>query len=146
MGIARLMYVSKSRQALTSDQMDELLETARYNNARNGITGLLLYTADSFIQVLEGPEEAVGKTFDAIRKDPRHRDITVLIRDRIEARSFPGWAMGYETRPSAATPTAQGWFSLSESALDIAMPASVAPEVRLLLTSFFAIEGDTVAA
>lgn len=146
MSIARLMYVSKTTRELSTGEMDSLLETTRCNNARRGITGMLLFTSDSFIQLLEGPEEAVGRTFDAIRRDDRHREVTVLIRDHATTRSFPGWSMGYETRADANIPSAQGWFSLSPAALDIALPESAAPEIRLLFTSFFAGESRTVAA
>lgn len=146
MNISRLMYVSKAAGELGSEAMDSLLETTRYNNARRGITGMLLFTSGSFIQLLEGPEEAVGRTFDAIRQDDRHRDVTVLIRDHAAHRSFPAWSMGFETRTDADIPTAQGWFSLSPAALDIALPETVAPEIRLLFTSFFAGESRTIAA
>ena len=46
-----------------------------------------------FVQVLEGAQNAVWKTFEKIRSDPRHRAVTILDVRGIEARSFAEWNM-----------------------------------------------------
>ena len=39
----------------------------------DGLTGALLFSADAFAQVLEGPESVVWETYHRIEADPRHQ-------------------------------------------------------------------------
>ncbi len=74
--------------------LNGLLIDSRENNQKDNITGSLLCRADIYLQMLEGPEEKVLKTFDKIKKDDRHLEITVLLLERdIKNRLFPNWAM-----------------------------------------------------
>jgi hypothetical protein len=43
--------------------------------------------------LLEGPQEAVEQTYERIRADMLHADLTVVHRGRRESRSFAGWRM-----------------------------------------------------
>jgi hypothetical protein len=90
-----LLYVSSAVKAFSKDELVELLATARDNNARLGITGLLLYKDGNFMQMLEGEPEKVGALADKIAADPRHRGLAVLYKAPIEERQFPDWAMGF---------------------------------------------------
>ncbi len=72
-----------------------ILESARKNNARLGVTGILLYDAGSFIQVLEGDGPVVRELFEKIGRDPRHDRVTMLGERPIDKRSFGAWTMGY---------------------------------------------------
>ena len=60
-----------------------------------GITGMLLSAGRSFLQVIEGERKKVDKLVSSIKKDDRHRNITVIIREPIAKRSFGDWTMGY---------------------------------------------------
>ena len=58
-GICRLVYRSQGR--LSGPQALALLMQCQGNNARNGVTGMLIHDGDRFIQVLEAapaPDEA----------------------------------------------------------------------------------------
>ena len=46
-----------------------------------------------FLQILEGPADAVRQTFRRIESDQRHADIFILEETDIEARDFPEWSM-----------------------------------------------------
>ncbi len=61
---------------------------------RDGLSGILLYRGKTFLQLLEGPETAVAKTFARIRVDIRHYDVGVMMKIETEARIFPSWTMG----------------------------------------------------
>ena len=74
----------------------EMLESIRPKNDDLELTGMLLYSGGSVIQTLEGPEASVESVFASIRTDPRHTEVVVLLRERIEARSFPAWSMGFQ--------------------------------------------------
>ena len=88
-------YVSSATHEYTQAELAEILAVSRERNARDGITGLLLYHAGNIIQVLEGPEAAVRATIARIQRDPRHHQITILLDQPIGERAFAGWAMGY---------------------------------------------------
>jgi hypothetical protein len=50
------------RQPFTPRSLTDLLALARITNLRNGVTGMLIHAEGSFLQVLEGPADAVQKT------------------------------------------------------------------------------------
>ena len=56
---------------------------------------MLLYSCGNFMQVLEGPAEAVDATYDRLCADPRHHHIFLLSRDGISERQFANWRMGF---------------------------------------------------
>lgn len=72
-----------------------ILDTSVRRNAQDGMTGMLLYAGGNIMQVLEGEEEAVRRTYARISLDPRHRNAIVIADDEITERSFPDWRMGY---------------------------------------------------
>jgi hypothetical protein len=82
-------------------EIDAILEVARRNNRRSGITGGLFVTGDIAAQLLEGPSAAVKTIFDKIHVDLRHSDVTVLRRRDVPRRIFPTWAMGFEITAEA---------------------------------------------
>ena len=93
--LIQLIYCSVARRDFSPRNLSTLLRVARQNNARENITGMLLYAERSFFQVLEGEEQHVTALFDTIRKDPRHHNLTVIIQEPIPERSFGNWTMGY---------------------------------------------------
>ena len=90
-----LIYVSTATHLLSNEELLEILHVSRRNNQTGPITGLLLYKDGNFMQVLEGPEEAVREIFGKILKDTRHTDITVLSTDPIKERQFSDWKMAF---------------------------------------------------
>jgi hypothetical protein len=70
-----------------------ILLDARRCNARDGITGALIVRGDLFLQLLEGPRNAVEAAYQRIRRDDRHTDIRGVRRVRATERLFPEWAM-----------------------------------------------------
>lgn len=92
-----IIYMSRASKPLGEDQLRVLLEQARSLNAQQDITGMLLYGNEQFLQVLEGEESAVRATYERIRQDSRHRDVTAYADKAIRQRSFPEWSMAYHT-------------------------------------------------
>ncbi len=81
---------------MDTEGLDEILNTARTNNSKRDVTGMLLFHDGSFIQVLEGEQSEVETLFEKIRLDPRHCDESVVLRTEVEDRAFDGWSMGYK--------------------------------------------------
>jgi len=93
----RIVYVSFSSAPFSEDDLRHLLAKCRANNTEQDISGQLIYSDGTFMQVLEGPREAVDKTFASIKKDTRHHDVTLIERVTIDERQFPEWSMGFKT-------------------------------------------------
>lgn len=92
--LVRLLYASRSAEPLTPDVVDGILASSRKVNPAQGITGLLCYSGDIFMQVLEGGRDAVSQLYNTISRDPRHRDVVLLQYEEITERRFAGWTMG----------------------------------------------------
>jgi hypothetical protein len=90
-----LIYTSGARRLFDPGQLAALLATARTNNARQEVSGILLYDAGSFFQVLEGEASVVRPLFERIARDERHYRVQVLREGAVSARSFAEWSMGY---------------------------------------------------
>ena len=90
-----LMYVSTSTYPMGASELAELLEGSRVNNARLGITGLLLYKEEQFMQVIEGPEAEVLRLFSHIGADERHHSVKSLAEKTIRKRKYSRWSMGF---------------------------------------------------
>jgi hypothetical protein len=91
-----LIYVSIASDALGTEELLDILRVSRENNTRDNITGLLLYKDRRFMQLLEGPQRAVCDTYARIARDPRHRDVTVLLEKETNDRDFADWSMGFK--------------------------------------------------
>lgn len=99
----RLIYLSSAWDQFQPGELASLLDVARRNNIREGLTGLLLYHDGSFMQVLEGDGEAVDRIFRTIRKDGRHNRVLVLSQTEGVTRLFPDWAMALARPETLAT-------------------------------------------
>lgn len=102
MSTYQLIYQSNSLIPFAPGELHELLEKARASNQRYCINGLLLFTPDGrFLQVLEGPREAVRTLYyQHIACDPRHYNCQVLGEGPSEAPSFLNQPMAF--RPAQA--------------------------------------------
>lgn len=91
-----LMYSSHAAAGVDQSTLDQILEFARANNARLGITGILLFRQGRFFQYLEGAENDVRALYDDICKDSRHDRLRVLMQKPVDERKFSEWSMGHE--------------------------------------------------
>ena len=114
-----LLYRSRATRALDERELLPILMASLRNNARAGVTGVLLYGPPEplpepedddlplsvvpfegpgvFVQWLEGPHDAVQQTYERIGQDPRHTDVEVITTGTRTDRLFPVWAMALET-------------------------------------------------
>lgn len=98
-------YLSTARQPLDALALQGLLDSAQRFNASVDVTGMLLYNGGSFMQVLEGPPEAVRQVFEQrIRHSPLHGEIVELLSARTSRRHFPGWSMACKHVPGQPLP------------------------------------------
>lgn len=91
-----LVYASRALQPFGDDDLLQLLQAARARNDAHGVTGMLVFAAGSFLQLLEGEDEAVEVIWVRIRMDPRHTGLRVLQDGLARDRLFAEWSMGFE--------------------------------------------------
>jgi len=100
----RIVYLSTATRLMSDADLMEVLRVSRVNNARDNVTGLLLYQGGNFIQLLEGESAAIDMVYERIEKDPRHHSCLRMLDGESEERLFPDWSMGF--RPNASLSTA----------------------------------------
>lgn len=91
----RILYISTARGGVTQPLIDDILRVSRRNNSADAVTGLLIAGGTRFLQVLEGSDLAVSRTFERIQRDPRHFAMVQLAKQTITERSFGDWSMGF---------------------------------------------------
>lgn len=89
----RLIYVSRAAARIDTAQVEAIVTESVACNTTVGVTGMLWFDGVHFAQVLEGEQASVEATMDRIRRDPRHRDIEVVLDRPIGHRIFHRWAM-----------------------------------------------------
>ena len=90
-----LRYQSTAQLSLTDKDLQALLTKARAFNKLNQISGMLLYRAGQFVQVLEGEEDVLRSLYNKIACDPRHTNVLKLADEPLHQRGFAGWSMAY---------------------------------------------------
>ena len=92
MKLTQLIYCSQPF-GYSLEILSAILVASRANNRKNDITGALICRSDIFLQLLEGPEQNVKSTYEAIQNDDRHINVYHLIDQPVKKRLFPAWAM-----------------------------------------------------
>jgi hypothetical protein len=98
-GLHRLLYFSRFGPTFPLDlpgqdyEVGRIIATAIRHNRAAGVTGLLLAHQRQFLQVLEGPAEAVMTTYGRILRDPRHDSAKLITAGPAAERLFAEWNM-----------------------------------------------------
>ena len=90
-----LVYASRSAGPFSEQDLIELLTSARARNEALRVTGMLIYSGESFLQLIEGDEASVEVIWDRIRLSPRHTNLRVLQDGPATERLFSEWSMGF---------------------------------------------------
>ena len=109
----RIIYKSRAKPWIKASDLASLLRVSRVNNAKSGLTGLLVYSRGHFLQVLEGRQGAVDATFERIVADPRHSACEIVCEERIFEPDFGDWLMGFWSDDISDTQRASGIVSVS---------------------------------
>ena len=95
MHLTRLVYASTIASDFRPENIEDILRVSRANNAKNGVTGVLFFNSNYFLQCLEGDRQAVCGTYHRIAFDTRHEHPIILSCNEVAKRDFADWAMGY---------------------------------------------------
>jgi hypothetical protein len=116
--LRQFLYISHPTASITDADCADIVASARRNNARVGLTGMLLYVPSrAFVQVLEGEPSTITDTLSVMLRDVRHAWPTVLLDHRVDRRAFAGWPMGYRRMTLAELATADGYAGYSVDSL-----------------------------
>jgi hypothetical protein len=121
MSLMQLFYAS-TPFGFSNPVLNNILSSARRNNARDDITGALVCRADLYLQMLEGSRAAVTKTFHRILTDDRHLDVVLIGSGDIKTRLFPKWHMRDDP--------AKSWMWTQEQVGNGAVDAASSEDVR----------------
>jgi len=134
MPLTQLIYVSRP---FGYDDLDLLtiLNSARQNNVRDGITGALICREDIYMQLLEGQDAQVQAAYARIAADNRHTDVRLIWKGEAEARLFPDWAMRHDP--------AHSWMWSREDVSEGAAERAHATEARAIFTRLANLPPET---
>jgi len=90
-----VIYVSVADPKLATDDIMALVCDAQRTNARDELTGALIYNGQNFMQLLEGPVAKTEACLARIRADRRHNGLIEIRRRRITEREFADFSMLY---------------------------------------------------
>ncbi|MES2107705.1 MAG: BLUF domain-containing protein [Bacteroidota bacterium] len=114
----QLAYVSTAVRLMTDNELIDILKVARSRNAENDVTGVLLYSDGTFIQVLEGGADRVDQVFESISNDKRHKNLIKLVDSNLDKKHFPDWNMGFAAVDKDKAREITGFLSSTGEILD----------------------------
>ena len=136
----QLIYTSTATNWPGESELVKLLEQARSRNLERRITGMLLYSNQTYLQVLEGEEQDVHRLYEAISNDPRNEGHAVLLEKEIFSRSFPDWSMGFENLENSSGDDIPGFVEVFGGKLDRTIAVNNKTNAIRLLMSFSGIK------
>lgn len=130
------VYASEATRPFDAEELRELLRKSRQTNAALGVSGMLLYKAGCFLQLLEGPRVAIGTLVEKIARDPRHRNVTMLAKGFENDYQFADWSMGFHDLESAEARAIPGYSDFLETSLHVSALTSDPTLGQRLLLAF----------
>lgn len=113
-----LIYISTATSLPSEDDLEELLKQSRVRNLRQNITGMLLYSNATYLQVLEGESKDVHEIYDSILNDPRNTGNIILLEESIKQRDFPTWTMGFKNLENFSPEELPGFINIFSGKID----------------------------
>jgi hypothetical protein len=92
-----LIYLSQATRPLSAKALTCLVDQARPANARQHLSGALVYSNKRFIQLLEGEQAALEAAYARISRDPRHQHLCKVAHYPIAARQFADCPLAFQT-------------------------------------------------
>jgi len=90
-----MTYASRANPNVSAKDFHEILQQAQINNAANGITGMLTFNKDYFLQTVEGPRAQINRLLYSLIADQRHYDLQIIDTRELTHRSWAQWSMNY---------------------------------------------------
>lgn len=91
--LRRLAWCSVPSSSFSAAGLDGIVASARRNNERHHISGMMLFTGAHFLGVLEGAEWDLANLWQKLGRDERHRDLRRIGDVMCGERWFMKWMM-----------------------------------------------------
>jgi len=92
--IKTISYISNCAK-LEREEIEELLIDTMTNNNRIGIGGILIYSNDTFFQIIEGFAKDVDRLFTKIELDKRHFNVFKFFDRKVSIKKFKRFSFNY---------------------------------------------------
>ena len=93
MSLSAVGYVSEAIVPWERDTIDAMVSRASAFNLQAGVTGVLFFDGNRYLQYIEGPDDGVDIVFSRIKSSALHRDLMELASGPIGRRMLPYWSM-----------------------------------------------------
>lgn len=93
--LVSMTYASRANSDVSANDFNEILKQAQRNNAANGITGMLIFNKDYFLQTIEGPRAQINRLLYSLIADQRHHDLQLIETRELKHRLWAKWSMNY---------------------------------------------------
>lgn len=124
----QLAFASEVRAGVGAAETSAVIGALRASHARDSVTGVLLYSGHSFLQLIEGSEAAIAASWRALLADGRHRNPVVLYEAMTPTRWYSDWRAGYVPE-STLGPSLARWRALAPP-----LPPHELEQLRMLLS------------
>ncbi len=92
--IDQFLYCSLAHEPMDEAALNALTQNAAAMNRLDHITGMLMYADGVFVQLIEGPREALNALWVRLLNDKRHEGVVQLYHRReVESRACEAWSM-----------------------------------------------------
>ena len=105
----RLVYVSTCANNVDFADIQSLLTVAERRNPERGISGMLCWSGEFFLQCIEGDRAPVTQCFARILSDKRHHSIELILSAPTSVRWFSQWGMGFSRMLSSHRNDLPAW-------------------------------------
>ncbi len=99
--LVSMTYASRANPDVSAKDFNEILQQANENNAENGITGMLIFNKNYFLQTIEGPRAQINRLLYSLIADTRHHDLQVIETREVKHRDWAKWSMNYASPTQA---------------------------------------------
>lgn len=105
----RLVYVSTCADNVDVADIQSLLKAAERRNPQQGISGMLCWSGEFFLQCIEGDRAPVTQCFARILTDTRHHSVELILSAPTSVRWFSQWGMGFSRMLSSHRVDLPAW-------------------------------------
>jgi len=93
MPLRAIAYVSEADQPWELAEVESMVERAAAFNVQAGVTGILFFDGQRYLQYFEGPEDGVSVAYQRIQSSLLHSNVMELARGPVGRRLVPYWSM-----------------------------------------------------
>lgn len=100
MPIRAVVYVSEASPVVAgcgagtgNTKLDALIDDAARFNRDAGVSGVLLFDGERFLQYMEGPQDGLSVAFSRVLGSTSHSSFVEMQRGRVGQRRLPFWPM-----------------------------------------------------